>query len=86
MRIDNVIDIYPLTVIADRYMGTYSGGFFTAWNLDADEVPKAAFADDVSCVCFWAEKAQNYPVGIGNTIGAAIADLIAKVNNDRMVK
>jgi hypothetical protein len=79
---DDVIDVYPLTVIADRYTGVYSGGLFTAWNLDADEVPEAVFADDVSCVCFWAEKAQSYPVGIGNTIGAAIADLIAKVNNN----
>lgn len=27
---------YPLTIIADRYNGTYSGGRFTAWNMDYD--------------------------------------------------
>ena len=28
-----ISDIYPLTVVSDRYTGTYSGGEYTAWNL-----------------------------------------------------
>ena len=31
-------EIYPLTIINDRYAGTYSGGIFTAWNMDYYEI------------------------------------------------
>lgn len=26
-------DIYPLTIVKDRYTGVYSGGIYTAWKL-----------------------------------------------------
>lgn len=34
-------DIYPLTIIRDRYNDVYSGGKYLAFNLDADEIPTA---------------------------------------------
>ena len=42
-------EIYPLTITADRYTGTYSGGQFIAWNLGADEVPEEIYYDDCGC-------------------------------------
>ena len=47
--------IYPLTVVADRYMGTYSGGKFTAWRLHPSEIPSEIYWDDISCCDFWRE-------------------------------
>lgn len=44
---------YPLTICVDRYSGAYSGGEFTAWNLDANEVPEEIHSDDVTCSLFW---------------------------------
>lgn len=33
-------EIYPLTIISDRYTGAYSGGEYLAFNLDFDEIPR----------------------------------------------
>lgn len=46
-------EIYPLTIVADRYTGAYSGGEYTAWNLFQFQIPKDIFADDVTCMMFW---------------------------------
>lgn len=46
-------DIYPLTICKDRYTGTYSGGEWTAWNCDPDDVPVDICLDDVACAEFW---------------------------------
>lgn len=42
-------DVYPLTICNDRYIGTYSGGEWTAWNCDPDDVPVDICLDDVTC-------------------------------------
>lgn len=65
--------IYPLTITSDRYTGTYSGGKFTAWNLEPSEIPEEAFGDDVCCWEFW--KYNKIPCGVGNTIEEAIGNL-----------
>lgn len=70
--------IYPLTVVADRYNGVYSGGVFTAWNKYNDELPSAIFGDDTSCMEFWS-KNDNILCGRGDTIDSAIADLYGKL-------
>lgn len=44
-------NIYPLTIIRDRYCGSYSGGTYVAFNLESPEVPKEVFGDDCSCTC-----------------------------------
>ena len=45
-------DIYPLTVIRDRYNGTYSGASYLAFNLDSNLVPSEIHESDVPCSYF----------------------------------
>jgi hypothetical protein len=71
--IDDAFYPFPLTICLDRYFGTYSGGIFTAWNLNADLVPKDISGDDVTCAVFWEN--NELPVGKGNTPEQAINDL-----------
>ena len=71
-------DIYPLTIVLDRYNGTYSGGKYTAWNLCPDEVPEDISLDDVSVRDFFQE--CNIPYGIGSTPNEAITDLATKLS------
>ena len=65
--------IYPLTIIKDRYSGAYSGGRYTAWNLDFECVPHQINLDDVTCSGFWAF--NEIKVGKGETIEDAIKNL-----------
>lgn len=73
-------ELYPLTVTADRYNGTYSRGKFTAWNLDPEEVPTDINEDDMTCMDFWAE--CEYTVGLGRTVMEAIEDLERKLDEN----
>lgn len=66
-------EIYPLTIINDRYTGTYSGGIFTAWNMDYYEIPTDPDEDDVTCMLFWAK--TDIIVGRGETPQEAVDDL-----------
>lgn len=68
--------IYPLTVVCDRYGGAYSGGRYTAWNLDHYNVPDSIHGDDMTCMEFWEDSSQKYgKVGKGSTIKEAMDDL-----------
>lgn len=77
---------YPLTVVMDRYSGTYSGGYFTAWNKYPVEIPSSIYGSDNVAMVFWddyyrkeeALKDGHQMVGFGETADAAIKDLIAK--------
>ena len=71
---------YPLTIVSDRYSGVYSGGDFTAWNLDADEVPEQIYSDDSSCLYFFEH--TNIPYGRGGSPNEAIADLVNRLKGD----
>lgn len=66
-------DIYPLTIIADRYTGAYSGGEYLAFNLDFYEIPEDVNGDDCACNDFWGK--NKIPVGKGYTIEEALANL-----------
>ncbi len=66
-------ELYPLTITKDRYNGLYSGGEYTAWNLEPEEIPPQIFYDDVSCYDFWTN--NKVPVGKGNTPLEAIKNL-----------
>ena len=66
-------EIYPLTIINDRYMGTYSGGEFTAWNMAYYEIPTEPAEDNVTCMRFW--ETTKIPVGRGETPQKAVEDL-----------
>lgn len=72
-------DIYPLTVVCDRYAGAYSGGQYTAWNLDCSDVPEEINADDVTCMNFWYRDEKPYIIGIGDTLIEAVKDLENKL-------
>ena len=68
---------YPLTIISDRYDGTYSGGGWLAFPLDYDEIPEDVNGDDLACVAFW--EAYYGPVGKGNSAQSALDDLIKQM-------
>lgn len=70
--------IYPLTVVADRYNGTYSGGRFLAFNLDSYDVPTEIHEDDVTCMNFWYNE-PSIIVGKGKTMKEAVEDLYKKM-------
>lgn len=67
---------YPVTIVMDRYGGTYSGGVWIAWPLCAEDVPPEPASDDVTAMTFWGE-AKEYPFGRGATPNEALADLRA---------
>lgn len=72
-----VKEVYPLTIIKDRYSGTYSGGVYTAWNKEADEIPTQIYLDDISCMNFWSTNKEI--VGIGLTPNLAEENLRMKL-------
>jgi hypothetical protein len=73
--------MYPITIISDRYSGTYSGGEWTAWALDPDNLPDGIFDSDVECACAWTDlkeerKRGELAFGVGNTPEEALRDLV----------
>ena len=64
-------DLWPVTIIEDRYSGTYSGAVWTAFN--CYDVPSGPASDDIACSEFWAEPCM--PVGKGETPNEALEDL-----------
>lgn len=69
-------DIYPLTLIKDRYNGAYSGGKWTAWNREPWFASDAVI-DDKKVAFFWklADEGEFGPIGRGDTPDEAIEDL-----------
>lgn len=74
----DTVDIYPLTIVKDRYTGVYSGGVYTAWNKKHYELPDDIDGNDTDCCSFWATN-KNIIVGIGDTVNEAITDLKSKL-------
>jgi hypothetical protein len=68
----------PLTIVADRYTGAYSGGKFVAYPVEFDEIPPDVDGDDVDCATFWGEE-HPWPVGRGETPEEAFQDLKEKM-------
>ena len=68
---------YPLTIICDRYDGTYSGAKWLAFPRLHDQIPMDVDGDDLKCKYFW----ENYlePVGKGAYANDAVADLIKQM-------
>lgn len=73
-EIIKIADIYPLTIIKDRYMGEYSRGQYLAFNLDYHRVPFEIEGDAKTCQAFWTEN-RRMIVGRGNTVKKAIFSL-----------
>ena len=85
-------DIYPLTIISDRYNGTYSGAKFLAFNTDYWNIPLDVEGSDPDCQNFWFEYKDGETitqpeyfgkvyVGKGSTPNEAHIDLINKINS-----
>lgn len=79
--------VYPVTIIQDRYSGTYSGGQWTAFNLYKEQVPDAVDDSDVPCREFWT-LASNFHLAIGRgaTPDEAFEDLKKRLEDKRSVK
>lgn len=73
-------EIYPLTIVRDRYNGVYSGGKYLAWHCEPYEVPDVIFSDDVSCSYYWGN-VNPYLVGKGDTPKEALDDLRRKITS-----
>lgn len=71
-------EIYPVTIVIDRYGGTYSGGLYTAWNCEACDVPVEIYESDIECGDFWRDYKKI--VGKGTTPMLALEDLRIKLN------
>ena len=72
--------VYPLTILKDRYSGTYSGGMYTAWNRYSDDIPYGFDATDEVCAEFWMYNV--IPVGRGATPNDAVVDLEWSLANE----
>ena len=75
-------NLYPLTIVMDRYTGVYSGGKFTAWNLDPDKVPEEICWGDNSASEFFDDiryGRRHLTYGIGETPDEAAMDLYIKL-------
>lgn len=70
-------EIYPLTIIEDRYSGTYSGGGYLAFNLEETEIPEAVSGSDLECAFFWQK--TKIIVGKGMSPEEAKENLIQKL-------
>lgn len=75
-------EIYPLTIIRDRYSGTYSGASWLAFNLDYNEIPGAICGSDMDCFDFWQNEGKNMVVGKGAYLEEALDDLYWKIRGD----
>ncbi len=72
-KIETLGILYPITIVMDRYSGTYSGGDWLAFNLNADQIPEDVFGSDVPCAGLWDH--NKIPVGIGPTPEEALEKL-----------
>lgn len=79
-----VNELWPLTIISDRYNGQYSGAKYTAWNVHSEYLPKEPDSGDYECQEFW-EK-NEWVVGKGNTPNEALTNLYSKLQNNAKEK
>ena len=75
-------NIYPCTIVADRYGGVYTGGAYTAWPLDPSDAEEEIDADDM----FYYKNLAPGTYGKGATPNEAYDDLydqLAKLGHVR---
>ena len=71
---------YPVTIIMDRYSGTYSKGNWLAFQLEAQNIPEDIGGGDPDEAYFWRNhNEKELPIGKGNTPQLAHEDLIKKL-------
>jgi hypothetical protein len=73
-------DIYPLTIISDRYNGAYSGAKFLAFALDHCDIPEEVGGGDGDEMRFWdGDLHKRFKIGKGSTPQEAFNDLWLKL-------
>ena len=74
-------DIYPLTIVKDRYGGAYSEGQYLAFNLYPGSIPDAVGGGDMEEDAFWRENGEHtkFLIGKGYTPDSALLDLAQKI-------
>ena len=75
-------ELYPVTIISDRYNGTYSGASWLAFCLDYNEIPDAVCGSDIDCLNFWQNEGKDMIVGKGASVEEALNDLYRQVMKD----
>lgn len=71
-------DIYPVTIVMDRYNGCASGGRYLAFNLDSWDIPDEIEECDAIADEYW--RTTTEPIGRGNTPEEALQDLLWRLN------
>jgi hypothetical protein len=75
-------ELYPVTIVYDRYSGTYSGAKWLAFNMYPENVSILDVnGDDISCHNFWLDDAKRYVIGKGSTPDEALADLYSQTKH-----
>ena len=73
-------EVYPATIVADRYDGTYSGAKWIAFQFDSENVPEQIGGDDTDEIDFWERhNPEFFPIGKGSTPDLALSDLKEKL-------
>lgn len=72
-------EIYPVTIVMDRYSGTYSNGVWLAFNLYPEDLPEEVGSSDPDEMIFWREHNDlTLPIGKGKSPEDALNDLKIK--------
>ena len=74
------IDVYPVTIMSDRYHGAYNGGYnFHAWSCNEDEIPADIDGPEIECADAWHRVKEDMRlVGLGSTPNVALLDVWLK--------
>ena len=72
--IENWLNVeYPLTIVSDRYNGSYSRGKYIAFPKEPWKINSAINGNDVECMNYWNDFAGI--IGKGNTPDEAFENL-----------
>lgn len=69
--------LYPVTIIAARYSGSYEGGTWCAFHCYPHQVPPDATGSDIECMEYWHGDASA-GIGRGQSPDDALADLVIR--------
>jgi len=74
---------YPVTICPARYGGTYEGGAWICFPVDAEVLGKDRWQDwqgsDIECAEWWAQaQLEGWPIGLGASPDAAYRNLIER--------
>lgn len=74
-------EIYPLTIISDRYSGAYSDAQYLAFNLHSSQIPDDVGGGDMQEEDFWhiSKTCEQYTIGKGSTPNEAYVDLLREI-------